>query len=59
MLQQFNEWFWSESFWLPPTTTWKDFTSNKHNIRIPQTRDLYIIFPLTLLIVLIRMFFER
>ncbi|XP_028398544.1 ceramide synthase 5-like [Dendronephthya gigantea] len=59
MTQQFNDWFWSKSFWLPPKTTWEDLTSNKYNIRIPQTRDLYVILPLTVLIVLIRMFFER
>jgi ceramide synthetase len=59
MLQQFSHWFWSESFWLPPTTKWEHLTANKHNIRIPQTRDLYIVVPLTFIIVLIRMFFER
>ncbi|CAB4015891.1 ceramide synthase 3, partial [Paramuricea clavata] len=59
MLQQFSHWFWSESFWLPPTTEWEHLTANKHNIRIPQTRDLYIVVPLTFIIVLIRMFFER
>ena len=59
MLQQFNEWFWSASFWLPPTTTWEDLSANKHNIRIPHTHDLYVVFPLTLLLVLIRMGFER
>lgn len=60
MLQQFSHWFWSESFWLPPTTKWEHLTAiNKHYIRIPQTRDLYIVVPLTFIIVLIRMFFER
>lgn len=58
MLQQINKWFWTESFWLPPTTTWEDLTANKHNILIPQMRDLYIVFPSTILIVLLRMFFE-
>ena len=59
MMQQLNEFFWSKSFWLPPNTTWEDLTSNKYGIRIPQTRDLYVILPYTVLIVLMRMFFER
>lgn len=58
-LQQFSDWFWSESFWLPPTATWKDLTANKHNIRTAQTHDLYIAIPLTVIIMLIRMTFER
>ncbi|XP_046847199.1 ceramide synthase 6-like [Xenia sp. Carnegie-2017] len=59
MFEPISQWFWNEKFWLPPNIRWADLNNAKSSIRIPETHDLYVVFPLTLLIICIRRVFER
>ncbi|XP_033104101.1 ceramide synthase 6-like [Anneissia japonica] len=51
-------WFWNERFWLPPNTTWADLRSTDDS-RYPALEDLYIVFPYAVLLLFIRLCFER
>ncbi|XP_028393146.1 ceramide synthase 6-like [Dendronephthya gigantea] len=51
-------WYWSESFWLPANVTWQHFKSTK-DMTMPQPDDLKIILPLTIVLILTRILFER
>ena len=65
-----KNWFWSESFWLPPTSTWKDLealpppswdeTTNTTVTGVyPNANDLYIPFPLAIALFVVRLIWER
>jgi hypothetical protein len=51
-------WYWSESFWLPANVTWQHFKSTK-DMTMPQPGDLKVILPLTILLIVARILFER
>lgn len=51
--------FWSEWFWLPEGTTWKDLDSTDDDKYQPQVRDLRIALYLAVFVFLIRKFLER
>ena len=48
--------FWSPSIWLPPNITWSDFEGRPD---FAQFHHLLLPFPLALLLVLLRVLFER
>ena len=58
MLESFSSLYWSESFWLPANVTWQHFKSTK-DMTMPQVDDLKIIPPLTILLIVTRILFER
>ncbi|ELT87375.1 hypothetical protein CAPTEDRAFT_170489 [Capitella teleta] len=53
-----QDWFWNEDFWLPPNVTWKDLTRDETTY-IAYARDLWAVFPLAVLLFLIRLVWER
>ena len=48
--------FWSPSIWLPPNITWADFDERPD---FAQFHDLLVPFPFALILVLLRLLFER
>lgn len=52
------EWFWNERFWLPNNLTWKDLTSTESK-KYGQTKDLWIVVPLTAILILCRVLVEH
>ena len=48
--------FWSPSIWLPPNITWADFDDRPD---FAQFHDLLVPFPFALVLVLLRLLFER
>lgn len=53
-----RNWFWSESFWLPANVTWHDLERNDQ-LFIPDARDLWIAFPMAVLVFCVRLLWER
>ncbi|XP_010609388.1 ceramide synthase 3 isoform X2 [Fukomys damarensis] len=58
MFQAFKEWFWLESFWLPPTIKWSDLDDHDGLIFVKPSH-LYMTIPYAFLLVIIRYFFEK
>jgi hypothetical protein len=57
-LEAVGEWFWSDTFWLPPNVTWEDMGSQKQ-VNYASFADLGYPIPLGLLIILIRSLVEN
>ncbi|XP_078235386.1 ceramide synthase 4 isoform X1 [Pogona vitticeps] len=53
-----TEWLWRAKYWLPPGITWEDMKETEE-IRYPQPHHLLLGVPLALLLVAIRLVFER
>ena len=58
LLKRLHGILWSESFWLPAPYTWKDVESTPAEPR-PQFSDVYLAIPLGLLILAVRILFQR
>jgi len=54
----FQDWFWSERFWLPENYTWQDI-HNKKNPKFVQAGELYLCLPVAVLLIILRVAFER
>lgn len=51
---------WSERFWLPRNTTWKNFTELRESgVEIPELYHLLYVYPLAALLYITRLLFER
>jgi hypothetical protein len=51
---------WSEQFWLPKNTTWKDFVELKQKgISVPQFYHLLYVYPLAGVLYITRFLVER
>ncbi len=57
-LQKFSNWFWSDTFWLPGTLTWEDYDKGTDTERA-YPRDLIIVLPLSVFLLLVRVLFEK
>ncbi|ESO99796.1 hypothetical protein LOTGIDRAFT_226091 [Lottia gigantea] len=51
--------FWSEWFWLPRHVSWEILKNEEDGIYRPQTGDIIIMAPLTVLLIVLRQLFER
>ncbi|XP_078571695.1 ceramide synthase 6-like isoform X1 [Branchiostoma floridae x Branchiostoma japonicum] len=51
-------WFWNERFWLPPNVTWADLR-NTDEVQYPQTTQLYVSVGYAVVLLIIRLIFER
>lgn len=51
--------FWTHTFWLPEGYTWKDLEYKSDGIRKPQFTDLYYVPVIAIVLVFIRILFER
>ncbi|XP_072041936.1 ceramide synthase 6-like [Amphiura filiformis] len=51
-------WFWNERFWLPSNVTWADLRSSDGAV-YPQLEDFGVILPISLILLIIRLIFER
>lgn len=50
---------WSEAFWLPKTTSWKEFDElEKNGTHVAHAHHLFYVYPLAILIYLARILFE-
>ncbi len=59
-LQQFSHWFWSDKFWLPGNYTWEDYEKGHGtDIQKAYPRDLIILLPMAVLLLMIRQLFEK
>ncbi|XP_075402296.1 ceramide synthase 4 [Tenrec ecaudatus] len=58
MLSALNEWLWQDKFWLPPNSSWADLEDRDGQI-YPHPQDLLAALPLALLLVVLRLAFER
>ncbi|XP_031568122.1 ceramide synthase 6-like [Actinia tenebrosa] len=56
--QAFQEWFWSENFWLPANYTWQDIHEKK-NPKFIQSGELYLCLPVAVALIILRVCFER
>ena len=55
-----SDFFWSDSIWLPPGIKWTDLEKfQKDGGTIPLFEDLYIIFPLSIAILVLRKTLEK
>lgn len=54
-----TDWFFSESFWLPPGIKWKDFENRDDGIYVAQPRDLLYSIPMAVVLFCVRQLFER
>lgn len=54
-----NEWLWSEEFWLPPGTHWRDLEVQEDGSVFPRPRDLIYTLPLAFAFIALRYAFER
>ncbi|ETE57149.1 hypothetical protein L345_17139, partial [Ophiophagus hannah] len=57
-MAQLTQWLWRQEYWLPPGITWEDMQETE-DIRYPQPHHLLLSFPIVLLLVAFRLFFER
>lgn len=57
-MEKFSEWFWTDSFWLPPNVTWKDFEKHK-DTRLPEASEALLSIPLAFVLLFLRFGFER
>ncbi|XP_006869062.1 PREDICTED: ceramide synthase 4 [Chrysochloris asiatica] len=58
MLSSLNEWLWQEKFWLPPNASWADL-EDRNGVVYPHPRDLLAAVPLALVLLALRMAFEK
>ncbi|XP_032093031.1 ceramide synthase 4-like [Thamnophis elegans] len=57
-MAQLTQWLWRQEYWLPSGFTWEDMQKTE-DIRYPHPRHLLLCFPIALLLVALRFFFER
>ena len=53
-----SSWFWSEEFWLPPNTTWEGLTAAR-NPKFVQFGEMYMCLPIAVILIIIRVIFEK
>ena len=58
MLDELGLWFWKETFWLPANMTW-DVLKNDEDMTFPQPRELWVIGPVALGLLILRLIWER
>ncbi|XP_047596231.1 ceramide synthase 4-like [Lutra lutra] len=58
MLSSLSEWFWQERLWLPPNNTWAAL-EDRDGLVYPHARDLLAALPVALVLVVMRLAFER
>jgi len=56
---ELSGWFWSESVWLPPNTTWQDVQPDPSHHYYTQFSDLWYPIPAAAFVVLVRVICER
>jgi hypothetical protein len=54
-----RDWFWTKSFWLPAYSTWEELEVQTPDLYYPNARDLWIPFPLAVILFLVRLTWER
>ena len=57
-IEQLRKAFWSEKFWLPDNVTWKDIDAAK-SVKFVQAGEMYLALPVAVLLIFIRILFER
>ena len=57
-LQAWRAWFWDADFWLPENTTWQRLDETK-NPKWVQSGELFLCFPIAVLLIVLRFVFER
>ena len=57
-LQAWRAWFWDADFWLPENTTWQRLDETK-NTKWVQSGELFLCFPVAILLIVLRFVFER
>lgn len=57
-LQAWRAWFWDADFWLPENTTWQRLDETK-NPKWVQSGELFLCFPVAILLIVLRFVFER
>lgn len=50
--------FWAERYWLPANVTWSDIRKLR-NPKFAELGGLYLAFPVAVLLLVVRAFFER
>ncbi|KAK3708728.1 hypothetical protein QZH41_015162, partial [Actinostola sp. cb2023] len=55
--QEFYDWVWDESIWLPKITSWKNVKANRLPI-IEDVGGLYLCIPITIMMMVLRYIFE-
>lgn len=58
MWSSFNEWFWQDTLWLPPNSTWADL-EDRDGLVYPHPQDTLAALPLAMALVAMRFAFER
>ncbi|XP_039107502.1 ceramide synthase 4 isoform X2 [Hyaena hyaena] len=58
MWSSFNEWFWQDTLWLPPNSTWADL-EDREGLVYPHPQDTLAALPLAMALVAMRFAFER
>ena len=61
LFEKFSGLFWAESFWLPGNTTWKEIVAKRESgdVFLPLGTDLWAPFPIAIILLLLRQFWER
>ncbi|KAM8830063.1 ceramide synthase 5-like isoform 1-T1 [Synchiropus picturatus] len=54
-----SAWFWSEKFWLPENVTWVDLEHPPPGVDYPRLRHVLYALPLAVVVLLLRLLFER
>lgn len=57
-VQAWRAWFWDADFWLPDNTTWQRLDETK-NTKWLQSGELFLCFPVAILLIVLRFVFER
>ena len=58
LARSFNDWFWSEYFWLPKNVTWSDLERTE-TLFIPKPSDLWLPLPIAVGLFVLRLIWER
>lgn len=59
MWRDISDWFWDETFWLPPNRTWTELRRNETTVFYPDVYDLLIPFPIAVGLFFARICWER
>ncbi|KAM9856189.1 ceramide synthase 5-like [Aulostomus maculatus] len=59
MTSSFSAWFWSDRFWLPENVSWVDLEHPPPGVEYPRVGDILYALPLAVVVLLLRLLFER
>lgn len=57
-LEAWRSWFWDADFWLPENCTWQGLEEAK-KLKWAQVGELYLCFPVAIVLIVLRVLFER